>query len=79
MNAPFILEKSYEAYEEICKLYGMQLSAFEERWYVGYLASQDEKELCSVDTYKRAGKINSKFKQLNNETRLYFKYLGVLK
>lgn len=77
-NAPFIPEKFYEAYEEIRKLCGMQLSEFEKRWNVGYLASQDEKESLSIEAYKRTGEINAKFKQLNNEIRLYLSNLDVL-
>lgn len=77
-NAPFIPEKFYEAYEEIRKLCGMQLSEFEERWNVGYFASQEEKESLSSEAYKRTGEINAKFKQLNNEIREYLSNLDVL-
>ena len=77
-NAPFIPEKFYEAYEEIRKLCGMQLSEFEERWNVGYLVSQEEKESLSSEAYKRTGEINAKFKQLNNEIREYLSNLDVL-
>ena len=77
-NTPFIPEKFYEAYEEICKLCGMQLSEFEERWNVGYFASQEEKESLSSEAYKRTGEINAKFKQLNNEIREYLSNLDVL-
>lgn len=77
-NAPFIPEKFYEAYEEIRKLCGMQLSEFEERWNVGYFASQEEKESLSSEAYKRTGEINAKFIQLNNEIREYLSNLDVL-
>lgn len=77
-NAPFIPEKFYEAYEEICKLCVMQLSEFEKRWNVGYLASQEEKESLSAEAYERTGEISVKFKQLNNEVRLYLRNLDVL-
>lgn len=77
-NAPFIPEKFYEAYDEIRKLCGMQLSVFEDRWNVGYLASQEEKEFLSSEDYKRTGEINAKFKQLNNEIRKYLSNLDVL-
>lgn len=77
-NAPFIPEKFYEAYEEIRKLCGIQLSEFEERWNVGYLASQEEKEALSSEAYKRTGEINTKFKQLNNEIRVYLSKLDVV-
>ena len=77
-NAPFIPEKFYEAYEEIRKLCGMQLSEFEKRWNVGYIASQEEKESLSAEAYERTGEISAKFKQLNNEVRLYLRNLDVL-
>jgi len=77
-NAPFIPEKFYEAYEEIRHLCGLQLLEFEERWNVGYLASQEEKETISREAYKRTGEINEKFKKLSNEIREYLKSLDVL-
>ena len=51
---------------------------FEERWNVGYLASQEEKETISREAYKRTGEINDKFKKLNNEIREYLNSLDVL-
>ena len=77
-NAPFIPEKFYDAYEEIRHLCGLQLMEFEERWNVGYLVSQEEKETISREAYKRTGEINDKFKKLNNEIREYLNSLDVL-
>lgn len=77
-NAPFIPEKFYDAYEEIKKLCGMQLSEFEKRWNIGYFATQEEKESLSSEAYKRTGEINEKFRKLNNEIRAYLNNLDVI-
>lgn len=77
-NAAFIPEKFYDAYEEIRKLCVLQLSEFEQRWNVLYLASQEEKETIPPEAYKRTGEINEKFKTLNNEIREYLDKLDVL-
>ncbi len=75
-NAPFIPEKFYEEYKEICELCGEQLNEFEFRWYIS-LDTQEEKEHLPKEAYKRTGEINEKFKKLNNEIRAYLNNLDV--
>ena len=77
-NAAFIPERFYDGYTEILRLCGLQLSEFEERWNVGYFASQEEKESLSREAYQRTGEINNKFKKLNNEIREYLDQIDVL-
>lgn len=77
-NAPFIPEDLFNQYTEIMKLCGMQLRAFERRWNVLYLDSQKEKETFSLNDYNRTAEINSKFKELNNNVRVYLSKLDVI-
>jgi len=76
-NVPFISESLCDKYEEINKLCKIQLNAFERRWNVCYLASQEEKESFSSEDYKRTEEINEKYRQLNNEVRKYLDSLDV--
>ena len=56
----------------------MQLDEFEERWNVGTLVPQREREKISREAYKRTGEINEKFKELNGELRKYLDELDVI-
>ena len=77
-NAAFLPEKFYNAYEEIRQLCNMQLLDFEERWNVGSIIPQSEKESLPHEAYKRTSEINAKFKQLNSELREYLGELDVI-
>jgi hypothetical protein len=56
----------------------LQLDEFAERWNVGCIASQEEKETLPREAYRRTGEINEKFKAVNNEIRAYLEMLDVL-
>ena len=56
----------------------MQLLDFEERWNVGSIIPQSEKESLPHEAYKRTSEINAKFKQLNSELREYLGELDVI-
>ena len=77
-NAAFIPEEFYKSYEEIRKLCSLQLSEFEMRWNVGYLANQEQKESLPREAYARTGEINDKFMELNAKIREYLDNLDVL-
>lgn len=77
-NVAFLPEKFYNAYEEIRQLCNMQLLDFEERWNVGSIIPQSEKESLPHEAYKRTSEINAKFKQLNSELREYLGELDVV-
>lgn len=77
-NAAFIPETFYNQYEAIRQLCILQLDEFQERWNVGSLVPQKEKEKILVEAYKRTGEINEKFKELNCELRKYLSELDVI-
>ena len=77
-NAAFIPETFFDRYDEIRRLCIMQLDEFEERWNVGTLVPQREREKISREAYKRTGEINEKFKELNGELRKYLDELDVI-
>lgn len=77
-NAAFIPETFFDRYEEIRRLCVMQLDEFEERWNVGTLVPQQEREKISREAYKRTGEINEKFRELNGELRKYLDELDVI-
>lgn len=77
-NAAFIPETFYNQYEAIRQLCILQLDEFQERWNVGSLVPQKEKEKISVEAYKRTGEIHEKFKELNCELRKYLSELDVI-
>lgn len=77
-NVAFISEEFYDKYEEIRKLCMEQLHEFEERWNVGSVVTQIEKETISKDAYRRTEEINKKFKDLNNQIRTYLDKLDVI-
>lgn len=77
-NAPFMSSELFEKYDEILKLCRLQLSAFEKRWNVLYIASQEEKESFSGDDYLRGSEIQNKFTDLIKNIREYLTRLDVL-
>lgn len=77
-SVAFIPEEFYDKYEEIRKLCMEQLHEFEERWNVGSLVTQKDKETISKDAYRRTEEINKKFKDLNNQIRTYLDKLDVI-
>lgn len=77
-NASFISNELYDKYDEILMLCRQQLSSFEERWNVYYLAPQSEKESFSRDDYKRSREINEKLKELNQMIREYLSKIDVI-
>ena len=78
LDSDFDAEEFYKSYEEIRKLCSLQLSEFEMRWNVGYLANQEQKESLPREAYARTGEINDKFMELNAKIREYLDNLDVL-
>ncbi|MDR3149044.1 MAG: hypothetical protein LBT88_03360 [Oscillospiraceae bacterium] len=76
-NAPFIPVAFYLLYDEILKLGSLQLYTFRQRWNIGSLETQSEKEHLERDDYKRSRKMNEKLMSLNDEVRKYLKKLDV--
>lgn len=76
-NAPFITEEIFNKYNEILSLCKMQLTAFERRWNVGIIGSQEEKEKFSSEDYLRTETIRKDFENLNNQIREYLNNLEV--
>lgn len=77
-NIPFIPENIYDGYNDLLKLFGLQLSAYEDRFVVTDLRPQAEKERFSRDDYKRTREINEKWTAINNQIRDYLKSLDVI-
>lgn len=77
-NIPFIPENIYDGYNELLKLFGLQLAAYEDRFTVTDLRPQLEKETFSRDDYKRTRELNEKWVTLNNQVRGYLKSLEVI-
>ncbi len=75
---PFIPSEIFDDYNKVLHLSRLQLDAFERRWNVYYLTSQEEKEKFTIEEYKRTSEINEKFKILNNNIREYLYKLDVL-
>lgn len=68
-NIPFIPENIYDGYNELLKLFGLQLAAYEDRFVVTDLRPQSEKETFSRDDYKRTREISEKWITINNKIR----------
>lgn len=77
-NIPFIPENIYDGYNELLKLFGLQLAAYEDRFVVTDLRPQLEKETFSRDDYKHTRELNEKWVTLNNQVRGYLKSLEVI-
>lgn len=75
---PFIPSNIFDDYNKILVLSRLQLSAFQRRWNLSYVAPQKEKENFSDEEYIRTGEISEKFKMLNNNIREYLSTLDVL-
>jgi hypothetical protein len=78
-NAPFIPESFFTQYNEILGLCKRQITAFQKRWNVLYIASQDEKESFSMEDYKCSKSIREQFEKLNSAIREYISKLDVTK
>lgn len=77
-NTPFIPDKLFVDYEEILKLCRRQLSAYEKRWNLLYVASKEVKESFSDEDYSRTDDIQKKLNELNINIREYLSRLDVL-
>ena len=75
---PFIPSKIFDSYNEILKLSSLQIRAFERRWNHSYIGTQQEKERFTPEEYNRTSEINTKFKILNDNIRIYLSELDVL-
>ena len=76
-NAPFITEENYNAFLELISLTRMQLMAYTKRFNVLYFAPQEEKESYSIEDYKRAAEIQTKFDALTKKIRDYLASIDV--
>lgn len=77
-NGAFITEELYNKYDEILKLCGHQLNAFQRRYNVLYFASQEKKESYTYEEYERTRTIKEKWLELNNCVREYISKLEVI-
>lgn len=77
-NIPFIPENIYDGYNELLKLFGLQLAAYEDRFVVTDLRPQSEKEMFSRDDYKRTREISEKWITINNKIRKYLNSLEII-
>jgi len=77
-NIPFIPENIYDGYNELLKLFGLQLAAYEDRFVVTDLRPQSEKETFSRDDYKRTREISEKWITINNKIRKYLNSLEII-
>ena len=57
-NASFISNELYDKYDQILMLCRQQLSSFEERWNVYYLATQSESSVYDFSFFKYRGRAN---------------------
>lgn len=76
-NVAFIPKNLYEKYKEILDLCGTQIDVFQQRWNVGYLATQEEKKKFSREDYQRSRDISKKFFSLNDDLREYLSKLEI--
>ena len=77
-NIPFIPENIYDEYNELLKLFGLQLAAYEDRFVVTDLRPKSEKETFSRDDYKRTREISEKWITINNKIRKYLNSLEII-
>ena len=77
-NIPFIPEAFEKAYLEVLDLCREQLSVFELRWNVGYLATDAEKRKFSREDFQRSRDIKEKYDALNKAVRAYLSKLDVI-
>lgn len=77
-NIPFISNDLVEKYTNILNLCELQLDAFERRWDVGIVDTQENKKKFSKDDYDRTAQIRKEFKNLNEDVRYYLSTLDVL-
>lgn len=77
-NGAFITEELYNKYDEILKLCGQQLNAFQRRFNVNYFALQEKKETFTDKEYERTKTIKEKWLELNNCVREYISKLEVI-
>ena len=77
-NGAFITEELYNKYDEILKLCGHQLNAFQRRFNVNYFASQEKKETFTEKEHERTRTIKEKWLELNNCVREYISKLEVI-
>lgn len=75
---PFIPEEFFITYKEILRLCSMQINAYEERFNINDLRSQEEKETFTLEDYKRSTEIYEKFEKLNCKIRDYLNNLDVI-
>lgn len=77
-NEPFISENFFDKYYAILIKCQQQLSAYERRWNVGYIAPQKEKERFTPEEYQKSEKIREDMSSLNKEIRAYLSELEVI-
>lgn len=75
---PFIQEPVFKGYEDILRRCQGHKMVFENRWNVGDLRSQEEKESFSAADYKRTGEIISIYEDVNHKLREYLQSLEIL-
>lgn len=77
-NGAFISEELYNKYNEILRLCGQQLNAFQRRFNVNYFTSKDNKENFTDKDYERTAMLREKWLELNNCVRDYISQLEVI-
>ena len=77
-NIPFISEDIYDGYSELLSLASVQLSEYENRFYIYNLRPTEEKERFSIEAHQRTLELNEKWKALNNTIRDYISKLDVV-
>lgn len=76
-NAPFIPEDFFKQYNEILERCKIQITTFENRWNVLYLAPQCEKEAFSKEDYECSRLIRAQYEKLTSSVREYINKLDV--
>lgn len=77
-SIPFISKELCDKYNELLRLFSLQLYDFELRWDASYLVSQKEKETLGKESYKRTDEINEKNDELNEMIRNHLERLDVI-
>lgn len=77
-NMAFIPETFCDLYQELIRISQKQLSVFERRYNVLYLAPQEEKERLDFEDYERTNTLNEKWQELNKRIRDYLSKLDVI-
>ncbi len=76
--APFIRKDVYEGYRGVLNMCQQHKFAYANRWNVGDLRKQEEKERFSIDAYKRSDEISVQYEAVNQTIREYLQSLEIL-